>query len=133
MAGTKKGDAVAGGTKDDWALLIRRAYRVPDIVGDAAASSHISLMLGKVVSEDQPACDPDVVPHFLQSVVDAGAAGELDGYLVEVGDGHPADVLGVLAERSGCDLKVARLMLENVMDRIANFFKQHPAARYGGV
>jgi hypothetical protein len=72
--------------EEEWRLLIRRAFRIPDLVGDAVTLEIISQVVyesrSEVGSNDNISLREGVGLALIDATVGAGMAGELDRFLM---------------------------------------------------
>jgi len=126
---------------DQWLLLIRRAFGVPDLVDEVAAVRAIERDLLAHDSLDRiDRWGPTVEAQVLKAAVWAGAEGKLDGYLAgDDGDTTATDAIrGRIQETpswnriavDGAISAVATYLLEKVRSFVEQHPFQDPSGRY---
>jgi hypothetical protein len=127
--------------EEDWRLLIRRAFRIPDLVADEVALEIISQVVYKpprgVHSNADIALRERVGLALIDATVGVGLAGELDRFLMsreekitsrasgllEVADRH---ICFLAEEVSGLTSEFPRGSAEPILERVRRFVLKHP-------
>jgi len=118
---------------DQWLLLIRRAFGVPDLVDEVAAVRAIERELLAHDSLDRiDRRDPTVKAEVLKATIWAGAEGKLDGYLAGADDDTTATaaIRGRIQEtpswnRIAVDGAIST-MATYLLKKVRSFVDQHP-------
>lgn len=108
----------------EWRALIRRAFDVPEIVGDTSATTHIAWQLNaKVVGSDRPDVLSPIAGDFLDAFIIKAARGEMDGFLINLPDRNENQLAMDFAQSSGASADVSMQLLTFVTDRVREYLK----------
>ena len=119
----------------DWHLLIRRAYGVPDVLGEDAAAEHIAFFLAEAAAADQAsALAADTrLSDFREQVESLGDHHDLDGFFVEVRYFSLFELATSLAQKLGMSSDVTELMLVDLLGRVRGFLEKYPFRTADGI
>jgi hypothetical protein len=83
-------------SRQEWWLLLRRSFGIPDVVTDEHARQAIGYA---TVGEDPPGELGPVALHLLDALLDTAPDGTLDGYLIALPGVVPDDVVDDISNR----------------------------------
>jgi hypothetical protein len=111
---------VSGPAEQDWNLLIRRSFGIPDLISDQVTNERLRQVLAV-----------DDVRQLVDSVCEAGRAGELDRFLAQLDGLSPEETAKSIVLRMDQPMsKVAAAT--RILEQVRHFVHRHPFKDAGG-